>query len=129
MNDSYAIPQRDALATELEAMATIGRVLAAIDDPGTRQRVLRWLWERFGSGSPPTAGPLRASDPTLDIGTLSDMFAPLPIDSDAHTTVVGPSLADRFLCEPQSAGDSMTQCVDTATPALPIFRKRPTSSS
>ena len=74
----------DALAIELEAMATIGRAFEAIEDVTLRQRVLQWAVERWGVDRPGStviveprsrtgAGPL-ASDPALSVDSIDDLF-------------------------------------------------------
>jgi hypothetical protein len=71
----------DAMTIELEAMATIGRVLTGIDDEGARARILRWALDRFASAgetpqpqgaSPAEVGP---TDPALSIDSVGDLFA------------------------------------------------------
>jgi hypothetical protein len=70
--------RRDILSEELEAMASIARVLDAIDDPIIRQRVLRWANDRFlASGQPPTTNvPVETApaDPGLAVDSIGDMF-------------------------------------------------------
>jgi hypothetical protein len=71
-----SIPQGcslDELNLELDAMQTIARALAAIQDPETRLRILRWTTERFGglpAAAPKPAPAARlqpASDPSLTV--------------------------------------------------------------
>lgn len=77
----------DPLTQELDAMAVIGQVLGKINDPASRQRVLRWAADRFAAAEAlgvPSAqtvavreafeGPV-AADPSLAVDALGDMFA------------------------------------------------------
>src|SRR5689334_13035755 len=78
-----SIPQgvsRDELNIELEAMQTIARALASVSDRETRLRILRWTNERFGGlaaaapARPATAAEQRASDPSLSVDGVVDLF-------------------------------------------------------
>src|SRR6266568_2441411 len=77
---------RDGEAEETAARIAVGRVLAGLRDASARARVLRWAMERFGSG-PDTASNVAAqeteaatlkaaSDPTLSVDDLTDLFEP-----------------------------------------------------
>jgi hypothetical protein len=78
-------PVGDTLLTvELEAMATIGRVLDAIQDPDIRQRVLNWACERWGDPVQRayTASKAAANDPTLSLVPIAESNDPnLSVDS------------------------------------------------
>ena len=76
------------LGIELEAMATIGRTLDAIEDAALRQRILNWAAERWGerpragvaetqSGPAPTS---LASDPALSVESIAELFGDSPAE-------------------------------------------------
>jgi hypothetical protein len=74
------------LTEELEAMADIGRVLDTIADPDVRQRVLKWVTERFGSGAESAvsapAHRVVIDDAALAVDSLDDMFRELADGDD-----------------------------------------------
>ena len=78
--------RRNLLNEELEAMATIGGVLDGVHDPVVRQRVLRWVNERFLPTEQPSSliVPAETShlDSTLGVDSLSDIFASDHLDRD-----------------------------------------------
>src|SRR5258707_6171957 len=78
LTSASATGRRDVLGEELEAMAAIGRVLDGIDDPAVRQRVLRWINERFLPIEKPPAASASVEtahdDPALAVDSLDDLF-------------------------------------------------------
>ena len=83
--------RRKILNEELEAMATIGGVLDGLDDPIVRQRVLRWVNERFlpTEQPSPNVAPAGTShlDSTLAVDTLSDIFASVADRDESRDTL------------------------------------------
>ena len=86
----------NSLTQELDAMAALGRVLADLTDPASRQRVLHWAAERFGvdvaSGVQPMAEPSQSPDrvsfdPALNVGSLDDMFPAAFEDVDGDLAI------------------------------------------
>ena len=64
---------------ELDAMTTIARVLATLDQPGARQRVMRWAAERFHLEAPastPIVGTVGAplAEEEVDVDEVNDVF-------------------------------------------------------
>jgi hypothetical protein len=93
--------RRDVLSEELEAMATIGRVLDGIDDPVVRQRVLRWsndrslLIERPSSASANASVEISHDDSALAVDSLSDMFPSDRLDREESRDKLTLVAADR----------------------------------
>jgi hypothetical protein len=90
--------RRDVLSEELEAMATIGRVLDGIDDAVVRQRVLRWANERCLPIEQPVSASTSieiAADPALAVDSLSDMFPDDRLDREASRDKLTLVAADR----------------------------------
>ena len=99
----------NGLGIELEAMATIGRTLDAIQDLALRQRILNWALERWGDTSrnanaAPAAlkAPLApANDPSLSVDSIGDLFGERDVEprsgsaSDDDTLVVTPPPAPK----------------------------------
>jgi hypothetical protein len=82
-----------SFSREIEAMAAIGRALGDLTDPAARERVLRWVNERFAATSAtsmeqpvkPASVLVTASDADLAVDNLSDMFTcerPAEVDED-----------------------------------------------
>src|ERR1043166_7540732 len=82
-----------SFSREIEAMAAIGRALGDLTDPAARERVLRWVNERFVVTSTtsieqpvkPGSVLVTDSDADLAVDNLSDMFTcerPAEVDED-----------------------------------------------
>jgi hypothetical protein len=104
----------DELNIELEAMQTIARALAAVNDPEVRLRVLRWTNERF-AGAPAgpaaraaNASPTTGADPTLSVDGLH-LFED---DGDAAATADEPAMATAVMTMARP-----TAAAATATPS------------
>lgn len=88
-------PADSLLTSELEAMATLGRVLGTLPDDAARKRVLRWACERFGLEQLAAAASVPqgmlakavsvADDPALKLDSLDDMFQMASPDNDDLT--------------------------------------------
>ena len=82
---AVAAPASDTpLTVELEAMATIGRVLDVIHAPDIRHRVLSWACERWGDPAKRVnpASTSLANDPTLSLDAIDGVNDPaLSVDS------------------------------------------------
>jgi hypothetical protein len=90
-------PADNLLTSELEAMAAIARVIGTLPDDAARQRVLRWVCERFqveplkaiASASVLLPDgvfvdlPAPADDPALRLDSLDDMF-PMAAPRNLH---------------------------------------------
>jgi hypothetical protein len=85
---------RNDLADELDALAVVGRTLAGLE-PAARDRVLRWVLERFDRAQP---GPSRQAptvareveDPTLSVDGVQ-LFAGRTAEGDDGLTLAAPA--------------------------------------
>jgi hypothetical protein len=83
-------PTTGPLSAELDAMRVIGAALARVRDPQARARVLRWAADCFDAqppaapAPPPAAAIAPASDPTLAVETLHELFEPIAADDILH---------------------------------------------
>ena len=117
---SKADPNIDAIATELEAMQTIASVLAGIRDPQTRERIVRWTYDRFMKSAPETAPPV----PQVP-STNPDLPVEYPLDPDDATALSVEGLYELFdgpPASPAAAPARLTQGGQETT-VEPLFRE------
>jgi len=80
-----------SLAQEIEAMAEIGRIMGDLPDPAVRQRVLRWVCERFSlqvvesTAESAATGTAPVADPALSVESLNEMFIVTTVDANDDT--------------------------------------------
>jgi len=90
--------ERNDLADELDALAVVGRTLAGLE-PAARDRVLRWVLERFDRAQPesvrqPPAVAREVEDPTLSVEGVQ-LFAGRTSEGDDSLTLAAPATNPR----------------------------------
>jgi hypothetical protein len=101
----------DNMTDEVEAIRAVGRALAQLSDDASRVRVLRWAAERFqidatvsvarSTASSVNTANLDATDPTLSMDGLHELFPAVSADDDrtlnAHSPMMASEPADELL--------------------------------
>src|SRR5215470_6964562 len=105
---SKADPNIDAIATELEAMQIIAKVLAGIRDPQTRERVVQWTYDRFMKAAPDPAPPVRPDVPKAN----PDLVVEYALDPDDASALSVDTLYDLFDGPPTSPATAPARLTD-----------------
>jgi hypothetical protein len=111
----------ESVSREIEAMATIGRVLGDLTDPSARQRVLKWAAERFASEQPvvPAIVPVVAAQPAVVVAPALATDADLLVDSLNDMFAVATPYVDDDL------GEFAAPAAQTQTQPVEEMRKLP----
>jgi hypothetical protein len=117
----------DDVTAELEAMVAVGQALARLHDVSGRRRVLNWAVQRFEAADANVvvaADVARHSDPTLEVGDLSDLF------DSRHTPLLPAEAAHQRAADgfdqpaaglPAATLDEEMPAADPSTPRLKLL--------
>lgn len=93
-------PQSQDVATELQAMLTVGRALMELHNAESRRRVLRWASDRFQADQTTACveatslhRPDKPADPNLAVDGIQELFAESAVapNASAANTAAAPS--------------------------------------